>query len=71
MGAREDEVRVVLQRPAFGEREKDAVAGTAEKRKGSVRSLASGVKTRFVSRVGYVDKDYAASEAARIEGRQR
>ena len=44
---------------------------TAEKRKGNVRSLASGARARFVSRVGYVDKEHTASAAARIEGNQR
>jgi hypothetical protein len=44
---------------------------TAEKRKGNVRSLASGAKARFVTQVGYVDKDHAAPEAAGIEGHRR
>jgi hypothetical protein len=44
---------------------------TDEKRKGSVRSLASGAKARFVIQVGYVDKAHAAAEAARIESAQR
>jgi len=44
---------------------------TAEKRKGNVRSLASGAKARFVTHVGYVDKEHAAAEAAGIEGHQR
>lgn len=44
---------------------------TAEKRKGNVRSLASGAKARFVTQVGYVDKAHAATEAARIESPQR
>jgi Domain of unknown function (DUF4432) len=43
---------------------------TAEKRKGNVRSLASGAKARFVTQVGYVDKDQAAAEVAGIEGHQ-
>jgi monosaccharide-transporting ATPase len=44
---------------------------TAEKRKGNVRSLASGAKARFVTHVAYVDKQHAASEAARIEDQAR
>jgi hypothetical protein len=44
---------------------------TAEKRKGNVLSLASGARARFVTRVGYVDQEHAASAAARIEGHQR
>ena len=44
---------------------------TANKRKGNVRSLRSDARARFVIRVGYVDKEHAASTAARIEGNQR
>ena len=44
---------------------------TAARRKGNVRSLSSGARARFVIRVGYVDKEHAASAAARIEGNQR
>jgi hypothetical protein len=44
---------------------------TAEKRKGNARVLAGGAKACFVTRVGYVDKEHAASAAARIEGQQR
>ena len=41
---------------------------TAEKRKGNVRSLAAGAKTRFLTRLGYVDKAHAAEQARAIEG---
>ena len=44
---------------------------TAEKRKGNVRSLAGGARARFVVRIGYVDKEHAASAAACIEDNQR
>jgi hypothetical protein len=44
---------------------------TAEKRKGNARVLAGGAKACFVTRVGYVDKEHAASAAARIEGQRR
>jgi hypothetical protein len=44
---------------------------TAEKQKGNVRVLASGATAPFVTRVGYVDKEHAASTAARIEGLRR
>ena len=44
---------------------------TAARRKGNVRSLSSGARARFAIRVGYVDKEHAASAAARIEGNQR
>jgi len=44
---------------------------TAEKRKGNVRSLASGAKARFVTRLGYVDREHAGSEADGIEDLQR
>jgi hypothetical protein len=53
MDAGEDEVRVVLQRTAFGEGEREAA------------------KARFVTHVGYVDKEHAVAAAARIEGHQR
>ena len=42
---------------------------TAEKRKGTVRSLANGAKARFLTQVG--DKNHAASGAALIEGHQQ
>ena len=48
-----------------------AMGYTADTRTGNVRSLSSGAKARFVTRVGYVDKEHAASAAARIEGNQR
>jgi hypothetical protein len=44
---------------------------TVEKREGNVRSLASGARARFVVRIGYVDKEHAASAAACIEDNQR
>jgi len=44
---------------------------TAEKRKGNVRSLASGAKARFVTRVGYVEAARAGAQARQIEGQQR
>jgi len=68
MGAGEDEIRVAaFAMPGTCEPE----GCTAEQRRGNVRSLASGAKARFVTQIGYIDKDHAASEAVRIEGRWR
>ena len=43
----------------------------AEKRKGNVRSLAGGSTASFVTRIDYVDAEYAAAAAKAIEGDQK
>jgi hypothetical protein len=44
---------------------------SAEKRKGHVRSLAGGQRVVFTTRLGYLNPDDAAAEAARIEQQRR